>query len=150
MPSTSHITPLINTSYRNKVVEYLIHVLNKHEDEFDTFVMTGYSMSTIGSILAHHYQKDIMIVRKSKSINSDYDIEGLSGAKCVFVDDLICTADTLMRCMEISTVFSKIVGIVTWSDMIPYGPELPYNAQNIPIWFDVNKFEELEKFLKGL
>ena len=149
MPSSSHIKPILNVSSRDKVIEYLSLVLDKHKDDFDTFIVSGYSMTVIGSILAFMYEKELMIVRKTKTINSDYNIEGLSGARCVFVDDLICTGDTLQRCIDGAELYiSKIIGIVTWSELT-MTHDLPEGV-TIPIWSDEKKFEELRASLKGI
>lgn len=94
--SCDHEKQLLTHADLKRTVEIALPILRRHKHQFDSFVVTGYSSSLIGSILALKMKKNLTILRKdSDSRHSRHMFEGVVGSRNVFVDDLVSSGDTL-------------------------------------------------------
>lgn len=117
MIASDHIKPMLRPSQRKTIVNWCVDILLNRTHEFDTIVVSGHSMTMIGSIIAHILDKKLLLVRKYETINSEYMIEGQKYTRCVMIDDCICTGDSIIRCNEAIEEFEgDFVGFLLWSD----------------------------------
>jgi orotate phosphoribosyltransferase len=65
--------------------------------EYDTLIGTGLSGALILPQLASALGRKFAVVRKADQSHSDVRVEGNIGDRWVFLDDLICSGDTLRR-----------------------------------------------------
>ena len=102
---------------RKIIIDAISEAIGPHRKEFDGFVIQGYSMSIIGSIIAQKFRKEIALVRKdSEQRNSHHKVEGSHNKKWVFLDDLISSEGTIKRCVEgVKDIGGTIVGICLWN-----------------------------------
>lgn len=95
-----YLKPATMHSDRQIVVKAALKDLRKkkHRKNFDAIVVSGYSSTIIGSIIADKLGVDILIARKpDEPRNSKKVIDGVHGARYVFIDDLIASGATLRR-----------------------------------------------------
>lgn len=127
--------PLHTAASRRKIVNELSKECQAHKNEFDGFVVTGYSMAVLGSILADRLNKDLAIVRKDTDRRHSWlDAEGRHGLRWVFVDDLISSGDTLRDVLKkIKTIDGTVVASMTWHS----SPQSAVNSreQGVPSWY---------------
>jgi adenine/guanine phosphoribosyltransferase-like PRPP-binding protein len=116
--SCDHIRPLYSYKTREVIVKRIVSTLKPKVDEFDCIIVSGYSMSLIGPIIAHKLKKDLCLVRKSSEVRTtSYKVEGFRGQRCIFIDDLICSGETFRRVKydAITGLNSVIVGIILYN-----------------------------------
>lgn len=117
MIASSHIKPMLKNTQRKIIVNWCVDILLNWTDKFDTIVVSGHSMTMIGTVVAHVLNKNILLIRKERTINSDYMIEGNQFSRCVMIDDCICTGDSIERCAGAIKEFDgEFVGFLLWSD----------------------------------
>jgi len=77
--------------------------------DFDTFVVTGDSGVSVGTILAWKLGKNLVVIRKDGVDHHDWEsYYGTLGDRWVFLDDLIETGSTRGRCKDaIATISSE-------------------------------------------
>ena len=95
-----YLRPMTVGDYRKHVIKCALKDLRrrKHRDKFDCIVVSGYSSTIIGSIIADRMNKDILIARKEgEPRNSHRVIDGMVGGKYIFLDDLVCSGATIKR-----------------------------------------------------
>jgi len=96
--SCSHLWPILDIKQRKEVVSDCLKCLAAHKDNFDAIAVSGYSMSLIGSIIAHKMNKGLIIVRKDEDERaSNFEVEGTVCDRYIIIDDLICSGETLRR-----------------------------------------------------
>lgn len=80
-------------------IEAMAHELEEKvsSDKYDTMVGTGLSGALVLPRLAATLGKRWAIVRKADGTHSSNPIEGEIGRKWLFVDDLICSGNTLIK-----------------------------------------------------
>lgn len=134
----SYEKPLHTPEQRDKIIAAIRDSLSDKMDLFDGFVVQGYSMTIIGSILAHVLGKDIAVIRKpGEKRNSSYNSEGRHSQRWVFVDDLIASGATYTR-VEFGVnqeLQGKIVGICLWSSYGDVGT-LSNGYEQPPVWMN--------------
>jgi len=95
----THLRPAMNREERKETIEACIAKLS-HE-EFDTIAFSGISGASIGFILAHMMDKEVISVRQpgvKRRAGNQYTEEGYRHAlKYIVVDDLISTGTTVAR-----------------------------------------------------
>lgn len=125
---------LLTPRARHYVTQAIIDQLIERHDEYDGFVICGYSMAIIGSILADRLNKDLVIVRKNyDSYHSPSNVEGWTNQKLLFIDDMIFMGETLEHVnREIKQLSSKIVGIGVWRQQVELVGKFEHIA---PLWF---------------
>ena len=71
--------------------------------DYDGILVSGGVSGMFGAVLASHLKKEIVVARKKDvSTASDYKLEGITEQlKLVFVDDLICSGETLKHCWRL-------------------------------------------------
>lgn len=129
-----HEAPIFVLAKRNAIIQKLIAAIEPHKDEFDAIAMSGYSMSMIAPILCHHFQKNIIIVRKEAGHGfqaSGYRTEGMKNQRYIIVDDFIFSGNTFTRIIDncymdldcelvaycfYGTSNSKIDEVIEWTD----------------------------------
>lgn len=95
--------------------------------EFDTFVGTGLSGSLVAPLLARAMGRHFMIVRKEgDGSHSGFKVEGTIGSRWIFVDDFICSATTLYRCVDAINALGISAGC---EGVLCYQK---YNPSNVP------------------
>lgn len=109
---------------RRRVVDEAIERLRPMD--FNTIAVSGFSGTTIGSIVADRLNKALCIVRKghdrdSEHTHSDRKVEGPVNSRFVIVDDFIAGGNTVRRMIsEITNV--KIggvcIGVYLWRDRV--------------------------------
>lgn len=99
---SQYLADVVQPSQRAVAVAALIkNIARKGRDEFDSIVVTGVSGLTIGAIIAHHFHKDLVVVRKDgEQAHSNYAVEGWVGSRYIILDDLIATGATVRRIMQ--------------------------------------------------
>lgn len=134
--------PLHIPEQRDQVVREIKKALRYKKKLFDGFVVQGYSMSIIGSILAHEMGKQIAVVRKhDDDRNSWMDVEGKHHQRWVFLDDLISSGRTFERVKEgLEEIMGEIVGICLWYDS--NGTEA--KRTGVPVWMCRHLGHELQ------
>lgn len=75
--------------------------------EFDTMVGTGLSGTLVVPYLARTFGTYWAIVRKPDNTHSSNQVEGKIGQRWLFVDDLVCSGNTLRR---VQAVISTTAG----------------------------------------
>lgn len=112
-----HERELFTIKTRNQIIDYLHYCLKGHADEFDAFVISGYSMAMVAPILAHMMGKNVVLVRKpTERRHSTYGTEGEHRQRCVFVDDLISSGETVARVMkDVQQIDCYIVGYLCYN-----------------------------------
>jgi adenine/guanine phosphoribosyltransferase-like PRPP-binding protein len=95
------------------VVERAITHLSQHADEFDSIAVRGMSGVLVGSPVALHLDKPLIIVRKPGEQRHSPDLvinKHNAGRRFLFLDDLISTGETrrevgraLRPAMEVAT-----------------------------------------------
>ncbi|MEK6860493.1 MAG: hypothetical protein AABY07_00850 [Nanoarchaeota archaeon] len=79
------------------------------DKEFDSIIVRGVSGMIIGTSLALKLKKNLVIIRKEKSIHSGQEVEfAIQPKKCVFVDDLVCSGETFR---EVKSKLDELIGI---------------------------------------
>lgn len=97
----------IRSGYMNSE-DYDEMVRNLKKVDFDTIVVTGVSGTTVGSIVSHMMDKHCLIVRKPNvSTHSHLAAEGRLGQKWIFLDDFVCSGDSLKRCKYVVNRFAE-------------------------------------------
>lgn len=95
----THLRPAMNREERKETIEACIEKLSR--EEFDTLAFSGISGSSIGFILAHMMNKEVISVRQpevKRRAGNQYTEEGYRHAlKYIVVDDLISTGTTVAR-----------------------------------------------------
>ena len=95
LQASYHMRYAFDYASRDIIIKTILETLTPKLKEFDSIVVSGYSMALIGSIVAHELKKNIVLVRKDgDNAHSDYVTEGLLKQRCVFIDDLVATAAT--------------------------------------------------------
>jgi hypothetical protein len=112
MTACNHEHELFSLHERNKVIQRLMDRLLPRHDEFDAIAISGYSMAMIVPIIADRLQKNVVLVRKSSEQRaSEYNVEGIHGQRCVFVDDMVDSGHTFTRVYEgLETIGCTVVG----------------------------------------
>lgn len=99
--------------------DYVLSVMPKVRD-FDTLVGTGLSGTIAIVKLASVWNKHTAFIRKtSESNHSSRIIEGSIGKAWLFVDDIISTGSTVMRCSALMTdlaPMARCVGGLLYGD----------------------------------
>lgn len=97
----SHERSLFIPEVRRFIIDECVNRLSMFTDEFDAFVVSGYSMAMIATSVADKLEKNIVLVRKPyERKHSMYKVEGIHGQRCFFLDDLIASGKTLERCIK--------------------------------------------------
>lgn len=112
----AHQAPLHNPVTRKLLVDWFEQELDRYKYDFDAFVVTGYSMTILGSILADRMGKELCVIRKpEEKSNSEFKMEGNTGRRLMYIDDCIASGDTLNRVHHSAKAMnSHIVGICLW------------------------------------
>jgi adenine/guanine phosphoribosyltransferase-like PRPP-binding protein len=98
---SSYLDRVVEPSRRKETIEKCVEILIPIQDEFDSIVATGISGVTIGSILAHRFDKSFVFIRKdSEKSHSCYAVEGNPGYRFLVVDDLVCSGSTLLGILD--------------------------------------------------
>lgn len=80
------------------LIEKSEKVLKDSLSEIDCFVGTGLSGASVIPILAKHFNKKFVFVRKNEETSHSFcKIAGILGRRWLFVDDFISTGDTFYR-----------------------------------------------------
>jgi orotate phosphoribosyltransferase len=93
-----HLKPAMNSEQRLRTIQRAIQMLQPHN--FDTLAFSGISGSSIGFILAHILNKEVISVRQPGVMRraGGRDVEGYRKAqRYIIVDDLISTGKTVAR-----------------------------------------------------
>ncbi len=94
--AASHLQKVFLKDQRSEIIQSFARMAN--EVNFDTLVVTGVSGLLVGPLLAHLYDKQLLVVRKpGDERHSNYEVEGFKGQRLVFVDDLIDAGKTAAR-----------------------------------------------------
>lgn len=105
---------------RNVRIGDAVRDLTPHVNEFSTVVVTGYSSAISGSIIADRLNKNLVVVRKPTA-EPGFDhrslmVEGVHGEPCLFVDDFICSGNTIRRVYDgVKANGGSIVGFWLYS-----------------------------------
>jgi orotate phosphoribosyltransferase len=144
--AASHEIMLHSPETRDRIVKALKKALRYKKSKFDGFAVSGYSMSIIGSILAHEMGKEIAVIRKpTDNRNSMHEVEGKHGKRWVFLDDLIATGSTLDRvCGKISKIEGTVVGICMWLHYDTERAESEAQRRGTELWFCKHLRNEFE------
>lgn len=138
----SYEIPLHTPETRLKIVASMEYALRDKRDQFDGFVVQGYSMTIIGSILAHEMGKQLAIVRKpDDDRNSFLDTEGKHNQRWVFADDLISSGKTFNRVKDgLKPIQGTIVGVALWHS----GSDTEHikRITNTPVWMKRHLVDE--------
>lgn len=113
----SHLRGLFEPDDRNKIVDYLFNYLIQRTNEFDAIIVSGYSMSLVAPIIAYKLDKNIVLVRKEdEDCHSSYLVEGVRDQRCIIIDDLIASGDTVRYCIKQAESYldCKVVGIILY------------------------------------
>lgn len=118
MIKSGYIT--IDRQARRDLEEFIIRQIKDSQVEYDCIVMTGISGILIGLPVADTLEKEILIVRKEKSIHANCEFEGLrlDGKRYVIVDDFVNSGTTIKNIIaKINDRFSgpKLVGIYLYT-----------------------------------
>lgn len=88
---------------QSQIIEESIELLRLVD--FDTFVCVGVSGLIVAPLLAHEMNKCLLVVRKSyDSIINNHSgerIEGITGSRWIFVDDVVASGATRHRAQTI-------------------------------------------------
>ena len=131
-----------------RVVDILLPVLKKHIDDFDGFVVSGYSMSLISPILAFMLDKHIAVVRKDDNDHSGHRVEGLTYQRWVMVDDLVSSGSTLGRIYSgLKKISGELVGICLYNHEFYVGEfqktftePITGVTKEVPCWISFKSF----------
>jgi len=87
--------------------ENAIRCLNGVSVDFDTMVGMGLSGSLVVPVLARLFDVNFAIVRKEYSSHDHSEIVGRIGHRWIFVDDFICSGQTLQRVKNVMDVTKR-------------------------------------------
>lgn len=120
LQASYHMKFAFDYASRDIIIKTILETLIPKIKKFDSIVVSGYSMALIGSIVAHELKKNIVIVRKKdEESHSDYVAEGFSKQRCVFIDDLVATGDTLHYVHKmLKDIKGTIVGVILYFDYV--------------------------------
>lgn len=97
----THERSLFIPEIRQTIIDECVNRLSMFADDFDAFIVSGYSMAMIATSVADRLEKNIILVRKPyERKHSMYKVEGIHGQRCFFLDDLISSGKTLQRCIK--------------------------------------------------
>jgi orotate phosphoribosyltransferase len=135
--AASHEIMLHSPETRDRIVKAIKMALRYKKSKFDGFAVSGYSMSIIGSILAHEMGKEIAVIRKpTDNRNSMHEVEGKHGKRWVFLDDLIATGTTFNRvCSSISRIEGTIVGACLWLNYDEERADVICQEREVDLWY---------------
>lgn len=100
--SSSYLAHTCRGNIREKVA-VAVRELGKRRDEFRCIVVRGLSGVTVGSIVAHLLDKDLVVVRKEHERCHGLDVEGpweWEKSPYILLDDFICYGSTLQAMLE--------------------------------------------------
>lgn len=96
MQGCEHTTNLLNTTYRNQIINETVDRLTELYNDFDTIACCGTSGLLVVPRVCEILKKNILIVRKKKEKRySPFSYEGAVPKNYVIVDDLICSGSTI-------------------------------------------------------
>jgi len=139
----THLRPAMNREERKETIEACIAKLS-HE-EFDTIAFSGISGASIGFILAHMMDKEVISVRQpgvKRRAGNQYTEEGYRHAlKYIVVDDLISTGTTVARVIRgVRKIAPKaeLAGILVYYNRVKIvRPPTPYDDEYSYEWHGV-------------
>jgi adenine/guanine phosphoribosyltransferase-like PRPP-binding protein len=134
-----HMKYSFNFSSREIIVKKIIKALKPKTNEFDSVVVSGYSMALVGSIVAHALKKNIVLVRKPSELRiSGYETEGIHNQRCIIIDDLVCTGNTFRRVLDgLKKINCTPVGFVVYNDSYTCT-----KFDEVPYWGNTKKYQE--------
>lgn len=119
----SHLDKIVPAETRKKIVKSCVTAIQQAEKDglkFNAIAVSGVSGITLGSILAHLLDKNLIVVRTTKGDHSENMVEGCCDDSYIIVDDLICTGKTVQRIIrniyEKLCGHSKCVGMLMWNN----------------------------------
>lgn len=149
--SCSHLSSIFDPAVLDVIINESIQALTPIADKFDSFACRGLSGYLVTPILARHFKKTMIVVRKDRkdeeSRHSYNDVEGFYclNQRYLIVDDGISSGTT------VRTIVSKIHCCKTFEDAKPIGiflwgfgfggiTELKINEYvTLPIWYRAGK-----------
>lgn len=102
-PHADYLQESLRFDKRKETIDWIISQIKLEKIKFDGFLVTGLSGVILGSIVANRMRKALVVVRKGENRHSDLDVEvGYTPSKripkrLIFLDDLICEAETIKR-----------------------------------------------------
>ncbi len=125
-----------------EIVKKLHKALKSHQDEFDGIVISGYSASLIGPIIAYKMKKHVAVVSKeSETRHSSYICEGYHHQRWLFIDDLVSSGRTLKRVVDgVKEIEGSVVGVALYmtpgnmSEVCYYDNLNSSKANKLPCW----------------
>jgi hypoxanthine phosphoribosyltransferase len=129
-----------------RIVEIIVPRLKRRRHDFDGFVVSGYSMSLISSILAYKMNMPVAVVKKqNEKRHSGFTAEGLCNKRWLIVDDLICSGDTIRHVQgAIEGISGKVVGVVLYNagyNDSPHKRNIGVFGETIDAWFSFASYE---------
>ena len=96
MIAAPHVKSNLNHADRKVIIDRIVDRLKDSVDEFDAIAISGYSMSLIGSTVAHLLGKNLILVRKSSDVRySKLEVEGCPNQRYIIIDDMMETGSTI-------------------------------------------------------
>lgn len=105
----SYFVEALNGSRRNETIQAAIDHLSMKRDSFDAIAFTGISGACVAPILAYHFNKALLPIRKPRQLEpshscSDAVESGLaappSGYRILIVDDFIASGQTVRTMID--------------------------------------------------
>lgn len=114
----------LNQKNLASIVEICTDRLAKHKNDFDYIAFSGISGALIAPIIAYQLQKNMIVVRKERSLHSELDVEGIeknSTARYLVIDDFIDSGITILRILKKISRMSKkssMVGVYLYNNCL--------------------------------
>lgn len=98
---------------RKRIIDKCVAQLKPKSNQFSAIAVTGYSATIFGAPVAYLLNKNIVVVRKpGVESQSCSPVQGLGNTRCVFIDDLVASGDTLARVVEgVESIGGRVVGL---------------------------------------
>lgn len=117
-----YLSKVFDSKSRKKVVVKITKLLKNTTLKYDGIVVTGVSGITIGILVAHALNVDLVIVRKEtlKCCHSTFRVEnGRVDGRYVFLDDCIDSGRTFSKVKKLlkTECSAKIVGKIFYDDI---------------------------------